>query len=79
MNFNQFILSSPRRLALPISMYPGLALTGAKVSDIVTRAETQLEAQRALRDRYDSPFVLTAMDLSVEAEAFGCTIALSDS
>ncbi|NLH73235.1 MAG: methylcobamide--CoM methyltransferase [Verrucomicrobia bacterium] len=79
MNFNEFILSSPRRLGLPISMYPGLAMTGAKVSDIVTRAEAQLEAQQALRERYNSQFVLTAMDLSVEAEAFGCTIALSDS
>lgn len=79
MNFNRFILESPRRLALPISMYPGLALTRAKVSDIVTRPEAQAEAQAALRQRYGSPFVLTAMDLSVEAEAFGCTIAVSDS
>lgn len=60
-------------------MYPGVALTAAKISDIVTRAEAQLEAQEALRQRYNSPFVLTAMDLSVEAEAFGCSIALSDS
>lgn len=79
MNFNRFVLESPRRLALPISMYAGLALTGAKVSDIVTRPQAQIEAQRALRQRYQSPFVLTAMDLSVEAEAFGCTIAVSDS
>jgi uroporphyrinogen decarboxylase len=79
MNFNQLILNSPRRLALPISMYPGLALTGAKVSDIVTNPQAQFEAQAALRQRYQSPFVLCAMDLSVEAEAFGCTIAVSDS
>jgi len=78
MNFNQLVLQSPRRLALPISMYPGLALTGVKVSDIVTNPQAQLAAQAALRQRYNSPFVASAMDLSVEAEAFGCTIAVSD-
>jgi len=79
MNFNQLVLQSPRRLAMPIAVYPGLALTGAKVSDIVTNPHAQVEAQAALRQRYDSPFVLSAMDLSAEAEAFGCTIAVSDS
>lgn len=60
-------------------MYPGLALTGAKVSDIVTNPRAQLDAQAALQQRYNSPFVVSAMDLSAEAEAFGCTIAVSDS
>lgn len=78
-NFNRLVLQSPRRLALPIAMYPGLALTGAKVSDIVTNPRAQLDVQAALRERYASPFVLSAMDLSAEAEAFGCTIAVSDS
>lgn len=77
--FNQIILNSPRRLALPVAVYPGLALTGAKVSDIVTNPRAQLDAQAALQQRYNSPFVLSAMDLSTEAEAFGCTIAVSDS
>jgi uroporphyrinogen decarboxylase len=76
--FNQFVLSSPRRLALSIATYPGLALTGAKVSDIVTNPQAQLDAQLALRERYNASFVLSAMDLSAEAEAFGCTITVSD-
>jgi uroporphyrinogen decarboxylase len=78
-NFNRFVLQSPRRLALPIAVYPGLALTGARVSDIVTNPQAQFEAQAALNERYHSPFVLSAMDLSAEAEAFGCTIRLCDS
>jgi len=60
-------------------MYPGLALTGAKVSDIVTNPNAQFDTQAALRERYGSPFVLSAMDLSAEAEAFGCSLMLSDS
>ena len=76
--FNQLVLQSPRRLAMPIAVYPGLALTGAKVSEIVTNPRAQLDAQAALRERYSSPFALSAMDLSAEAEAFGCAVMMSD-
>lgn len=76
--FQQLVLNSPLRVALPIATYPGLALTGAKVSDIVTNPQAQVEAQAALRERFGSPFALSAMDLSAEAEAFGCEIAISD-
>ena len=75
---NQLVLQSPHRLALPIAAYPGLALTGAKVSDLVSNPRAQFDAQAALRERYRSPFVLSAMDLSAEAEAFGCTVTVSD-
>lgn len=63
---------------MPIAVYPGLALTGAKVSDIVTNPRAQFDAQAALRERYNSPFALSAMDLSAEAEAFGCAVMMSD-
>ena len=64
---------------MPIATYPGLSLTGAKVSDVVTRPQVQVEVQAALRARYRSAFVLSAMDLSAEAEAFGCTVMRSES
>jgi uroporphyrinogen decarboxylase len=76
--FNRLVLNSHHRLAMPIATYPGLALTGARMRDVVTNAQAQLAAQAALHARYDSPFVMSAMDLSVEAEAFGCTIQMSD-
>lgn len=66
------------RLVLPISTYPGLALTGRKVRDIVTDPRAQFESQAALHQRYGLRVVLSAMDLSAEAEAFGCDIVLTD-
>ena len=72
--FSRLVFRSPRRLAMPIAVYPGLAITGAKVRDVVTDAEAQFQAEVALQDRYQTPCVLSAMDLSVEAEAFGCTL-----
>ena len=63
---------------MPIAVYPGLALTGARVIDVVSNPRAQVETQIALRERYQTPFVLSAMDLSAEAEAFGCAIHFSD-
>lgn len=76
--FNEFVLSSPQRVAMPIAVYPGLALTKARVCDVVTNPRAQVEAQIALHERYQTPFVLSAMDLSAEAEAFGCTLHLAE-
>lgn len=76
--FTETILNSPHRLALPIAVYPALALTGATVRDIVTDPRAQFEAQAALHQRYGLPFALSAMDLSLEAQAFGCAVIMSD-
>lgn len=67
-----------RRMALPIAVYPGVALTGATVRDLVTNPEAQYDASVALHERLQTAVLLSAMDLSVEAEAFGCTISFSD-
>ena len=72
------VLASARRLALPITTYPGLALTGATVRAAVNDPQVQFDAVAALHERYPTPFALSAMDLSAEAEAFGCTLHISD-
>lgn len=77
-SFNRLVLESPRRLGMPIAVYPGLVLTQTKVRDVVTNAQAQFEAAAALHERYNTPFALSAMDLSVEAEAFGCEARFSD-
>jgi uroporphyrinogen decarboxylase len=76
--FNRLVLTSPKRLALPIATYPGLALTGATVRQAVSDPQVQFDAVAALYARHERPFVLSAMDLSAEAEAFGCTLHAPD-
>ena len=76
--FNRFVLASPHRVAMPLAVYPGLALTGAKVRDVVSDPRVQFEVQQALHQRHHTFFVLSAMDLSAEAEAFGCTVHAFD-
>ena len=63
---------------MPIMVYPGAALTGARVRDLVTNPRAQFEASAALHNHYHTPFALSSMDLSVEAEAFGCQIHMAD-
>jgi len=74
----QRILTSPRRLAMPVLTFPGAALTGTTVRGMVTDPEKQAAAELALHTKFRTPFIMSAMDLSVEAEEFGATIQMDD-
>jgi uroporphyrinogen decarboxylase len=76
--FGRFILDSSTRIPMPIGVYAGLEITGASVKDAVTSAQHQTEAVLALHERFLTPVMLTAMDLSAEAETFGAEIRMSD-
>lgn len=72
------IRTSTRRLAMPVLTFPGASLAGTTVRAMVSNAEHQVRAQLKLRERFEMPFVMSAMDLSVEAEEFGATIQIAD-
>lgn len=64
--------------AMPVASYPGGALVGARVRELACDAATQCAAILALRRRLGTEVGLTCMDLSVEAEAFGAEVAMTD-
>lgn len=69
------VMQSNERKAMPIMTYPGLSLVAGNVQNMVQNGEVQYQCIRALSDRY--PTIASAtliMDLSVEAEAFGCEV-----
>lgn len=74
----ELALTRPGPLVMPLMTYPGAQLAGVSVRDMVTRPEAQVAAITALHERYRTPVVLTAMDLSVEAEAWGCPVGWSE-
>ncbi len=77
--FSRLVLSSsPRRLAFPIAVYPGRTLAGVTVRQMVCDPLAQFEAVEALRARLNLPCAVTAMDLSAEAEAFGCAVRMTE-
>ena len=81
-NMNHWIadlISTPRRSALPIMTSPGIPLIGAKPPDVFRSGKLQAEAVIALAaETPRAAAVLTMMDLSVEAEAFGVPVKFSD-
>ncbi len=71
------IINSPKRIAIPIMTHPGIEMIGKTVQDAVTDGKVHSEAIIALNDRYPSAASTVIMDLTVEAEAFGCAINFS--
>ncbi len=65
-------------LPLPISTYPGLPLTGARIVDVLSNPRAQADTQLALHRRFDTQALLSPMDLSAEAEAFGSEVLFRD-
>ncbi len=78
MKFVEFVMNYPGRLAMPIGVYAGLEMTKASVRQAVSDANLQSQAVLALHEYFKTPVMLTAMDLSAEAETFGCEIRMSD-
>ena len=67
-----------RKDGMPIASFPGGQITGATVRHMVTEATAQAEAVLALHERFRTGVMLTCMDLSLEAEAFGAEVQFGD-
>jgi len=73
------ITGSEKRFSMPIMTYPGLALSGRTIPEVIRNGEDQFNCIYALTQKYPSAAAMTIMDLSVEAEAFGSPVRYSDS
>ena len=71
------IINHPKRIAIPILTHPGIEMIGKTVLDAVTDGRVHAEAIRMLNERFPSAASTVIMDLTVEAEAFGCVINFS--
>ena len=71
------VINNPKRIAIPIMTHPGIEIIGKTVHDVVTNGKVHAEAIKALNERYPSAASTVVMDLTVEAEAFGCAISFS--
>ena len=71
------VISNPKRIAIPIMTHPGIEMIGKSVQDAVTDGKIHAEAITTLNERYPSAATTVIMDLTVEAEAFGCVVNFS--
>ena len=72
------IRADENRRAMPIMTYPGMPLIGASLGELLHDPTRQVDCMQALAEEYPTLGLLTIMDLSVEAEAFGAPVAFSD-
>ena len=63
---------------LPLLSFPSVQLLGINVRQLIASADAQAEGMLAVANRVKASAAVSLMDLSVEAEAFGATIHITD-
>jgi len=70
--------NAPRKKAMPVLSFPCISLMGITVKELIDSSDLQAKGMKLVADRTDSSASVSMMDLSVEAEAFGSQIKVSD-
>ena len=68
------IIGDNERYTIPIMTHPGIEMIGCTISEVVRSGYVHAQAVTALSSKYPSKASTAIMDLTVEAEAFGCNI-----
>ena len=77
-NWISDIINVRERCTVPIMTHPGIEMIGATVKDAVQSGEKHAQAIYELSKKYPSKAATVIMDLTVEAEAFGSSIAFPE-
>ena len=72
------LFSAELKKPLPILSFPSVSLLGISVKELISSSELQAKGMKAVADATDASAAVSFMDLSVEAEAFGANICVSD-
>jgi uroporphyrinogen decarboxylase len=72
------LMDQGQRSAMPIMTHPGIDMIGRRVIDAVTDGEVHFQAIKAMADHFPTVAATMIMDLTVEAEAFGCRINFAE-
>ncbi len=67
-----------RKKSMPVLSFPAITLMDISVKTLVSDSELQAKGMKLVADRCPTAASVSMMDLSVEAEAFGCTIQVPD-
>lgn len=70
--------TAPVKKAMPVLSFPSVQLMGISVKELISSSDLQAEGMKRIADRVDSAASVSMMDLSVEAEAFGSKVKVSD-
>ena len=73
------MLKAEQKKGMPVLSFPAIQKMGVTVKELINSSDLQAQAMKIVADETpDSAASVSFMDLSVEAEAFGSTIHVSD-
>ncbi len=71
-------MDTPRKQAIPVLSFPSISLLDITVKQLISDSDLQAEGMFRIAQRVSSGAAVSMMDLSLEAEAFGSQIRVSD-
>ena len=71
-------IENPQKKPLPLLSFPCAQLMGVTVRELIGSSDLQAKGMELVASRVDSAAAVSLMDLSLEAEAFGAKIHVSD-
>ena len=80
-NMKQWVrdqIAAPVKQPLPLLSFPCVQLMGISVKELISDSRLQAAGMKLVADRVPSAASVSLMDLSVEAEAFGAAIHISE-
>ena len=72
------VIESQKKKALPVLSFPSIQKMGITVAELINDSKKQAEGMKLIADQFPSAASVSLMDLSLEAEAFGAQIRISD-
>lgn len=81
MNMKQWVadvLASEKKKALPVLSFPSIQKMEITVAELINDSDKQAEGMKIIADSFPTAASVSLMDLSLEAEAFGSKIRVSD-
>ena len=81
MNMKQWLedlKAAPVKKAMPVLSFPSIQLLDIGVKELISSSDMQSKGMKLIADRTNAAASVSMMDLSIEAEAFGSTIRVSD-
>ena len=71
-------INNKTRIAIPIMTHPGIEMIGKRIKDAVQDGEVHAAAIKRLSEIFPTAATTVIMDLTLEAEAFGCRIEFQE-
>lgn len=72
------VIAGDKKKAMPVLSFPSIQKMGITVAELINDSDRQAQGMKIVADATDAAASVSLMDLSLEAEAFGATIRVSD-